>query len=84
MIFLSQYEWQSKAGILGAELARHTPKRAFGGRDEIIFLVMSVAVLHGAVNIALSSSSLQAPDSTISVGETGRLSQTAQRSASGA
>jgi len=84
MIFLSQNEWQPKPGILGTELARYAPKRALGWRDEIVLPMMSVAVLHGVVNIEPSSSGPQVPDSTISVGGIGRLSQTAQRSASGA
>ncbi len=83
MIFLSKNEGQSEHGIFNPELAGHAPESALGGSDEIVFLVLAVTVLHG-VNIALSSSGRQVMDSTINVGGIGRLSQTAQRSASGA
>ena len=84
MVLFSQDERQPKSRILGTELAGHALECAFGGSDEIVLLVVPVAVLHSVTNIASSLSAPQVPDSTISLGGIGRLSQTAQRSANGA
>jgi hypothetical protein len=47
MIFFSENERQAKPGIFRAQLARYAAESAPRGSDEIIFFMMSVAVLHG-------------------------------------
>ena len=46
MTLLSEHERQTELGILRAQLPRDAPKGPFGRCDEIIFLSVSVMVLH--------------------------------------
>ena len=50
MILFPQNKRQAKPGVFSTELPGNTAESAPGGSEEIVFLVMSVAVLHGVIN----------------------------------
>ena len=68
MAVFSEHQRQPEFCIFRADLAGHTAKRPARRRDEIIFLVMSVSILHGICNITLSWLAGQVPDSAIKRG----------------
>jgi hypothetical protein len=80
----AKHKRQTEFGMLDADLPGDAAECALCWRDEIIFLTMFLAVLHGNCSIALSWLGEQVLDSANRLGGLVWLSQTAQRSASGA
>ena len=74
---LTEDQWQAEPCIFRAQLPRHASKRLSCRGDEIIFLVLAVAVLHDIPNLTLSSDVVQVPDSASRRGGLVWLSQAA-------